>query len=58
MHSDKKNEKNTFVTMYGIEASQKMVETLSEEAITIFQKFGKKADFLIELTQYLMKRKN
>ncbi|MCI8630084.1 MAG: polyprenyl synthetase family protein [Firmicutes bacterium] len=58
VHSDEKNEKNTFVTMYGIEASQKMVETLSEEAITIFQKFGKKADFLIELTQYLMKRKN
>ncbi len=55
VHSDEKNEKNTFVTMYGIEASQKMVETLSEEAITIFQKFGKKADFLIELTQYLMK---
>ena len=58
VHSNEKNEKNTFVTMYGIEASQKMVETLSEEAITIFQKFGKKADFLIELTQYLMKRKN
>ncbi len=58
VHSDEKNEKNTFVTMYGIEASQKMVETLSEEAITIFQKFGEKADFLIELTQYLMKRKN
>ena len=58
VHSDEKNEKNTFVTMYGIKASQKMVETLSEEAITIFQKFGKKADFLIELTQYLMKRKN
>ena len=58
VHSDEKNEKNTFVTMYGIEASQKMVQALSEEAITIFQTFGEKADFLIELTQYLMKRKN
>ena len=58
VHSDEKNEKNTFVTMYGIEASQKMVQTLSEEAIAIFQTFGEKADFLIELTQYLMKRKN
>lgn len=58
VHSDEKNEKNTYVTMYGIEKSQQMVETLSQEAISLFQTLGEKADFLIELTKYLIDRKN
>ncbi len=58
VHSDQKNEKNTYVTMYGVEASQKMVEALSEEAVSLLKAFGEKADFLINLTQYLIARKN
>ena len=58
VHSDEKNEKNTYVTMYGVEASQKMVEALSQEAVCLLKTFGKEADFLIELTQYLITRKN
>lgn len=58
VHSDEKNEKNTYVTMYGIEKSQQMVETLSQQAISLFQTLGEKADFLIELTKYLIDRKN
>lgn len=58
VHSDEKNEKNTYVTMYGIEKSQQMVETLSQQAISLFQTLGEKADFLVELTKYLIDRKN
>ena len=58
VHSDEKNEKNTYVTMYGIEKSQQMVKTLSQEAISIFETLGEKANFLIELTKYLIDRKN
>ena len=58
VHSEEKNEKNTYVTMYGIEKSQQMVETLSQEAISIFETLGEKANFLIELTKYLINRKN
>ena len=58
VHSDEKNEKNTYVTMYGVEASQKMVEAFSQEAVCLLKTFGKEADFLIELTRYLITRKN
>ena len=58
VHSDEKNEKNTYVTMYGVEASQKMVEAFSQEAVCLLKTFGKEADFLIELTLYLKTKKN
>lgn len=58
VHSDEKNEKNTYVTMYGVEASQKMVEAFSQEAVCLLKTFGKEADSLIELTRYLITRKN
>ena len=58
VHSDEKNEKNTYVTMYGMEESKKMVEKLSQEAIAILETFGERANFLVELTHYLIDRKN
>lgn len=58
VHSDEKNEKNTYVTMYGIEKSKEMVKTLSQEAMIILETFGEKANFLIELTRYLIERRN
>ena len=58
VHSDEKNEKNTYVTMYGIEKSKEMVKTLSQEAMIILKTFGEKANFLIELTRYLIERRN
>ncbi len=57
VHSDEKNEKNTYVTIYGMEKSKQMIETLSQEAICIFKSFPKGA-FLAELTQYLIDRKS
>ncbi len=57
VHSDEKNEKNTYVTIYGIEKSKEMIQNLSQEAICIFKTFSK-GTFLAELTQYLIDRKN
>lgn len=58
VHSDEKNKKNTYVTMYGIEKSKEMIKTLSQEAIAVLETFGERANFLIELTHYLIERKN
>ena len=53
---DEKNDKNTYVTMYGLEESKKIVEKLSNEAIELFEGFGEKSEFLIKLTKYLIRR--
>lgn len=56
IHSDEKNEKTTYVTLFGIEKSKKIVEQLSNEAIAILESLLPPNDFLIELTKYLIKR--
>lgn len=58
IHSDEKNEKVTYVTIYGIEASKKEVERLSTEAIAMLQSVDGDAEFLIEFIKYLVHRKN
>ncbi len=55
--SDAKNNKTTYVTLLGIEKSKERVKNFSEEAIDILKTFGEKADFLVELTEYLIDRK-
>ena len=55
--SDEKNEKTTYVTLYGIEKSKEIVKKLSDEACEILSSFGEKAEFLVELTKYLTDRK-
>lgn len=55
-HSDEKNEKNTFVTMYGIEKSKEIAEKLTEEALEIWESMGERGAFLKALTQYLLQR--
>lgn len=58
IHSDEKNEKVTFVTIYGIEESEKEVERLSKEAIKILQSIDGDSTFLAEFVTYLIHRKN
>lgn len=58
IHSDEKNEKTTYVTLFGLERSKEIVKTLSNEAIELFSTFGEKGEFFIELTKYLVDRKN
>lgn len=55
--SDVKNNKLTYVTLHGLEASQKEVERLSQEALDILNSFENKNDFLQELVTSLITRK-
>lgn len=58
IHSDEKNEKVTFVTLYGIKEAEKEVERLSKEAIEIIQQLNGNSSFLIDIIGYLIHRKN
>lgn len=57
-HSDEKNEKTTYVSLYGVDEAQKMVEQLSDEAIDILGQLGGKGSFLESLIKALVYRKN
>lgn len=56
IHSDEKNNKITYVSMFGVEKSKKIVERLSQEAVDILSAYGEKGIFLIEMVQYLIGR--
>ncbi|WAM32576.1 polyprenyl synthetase family protein [Caldicellulosiruptor naganoensis] len=47
--------KNTFVTYYGVEKAQEYVQSFSQKAIKIIEKYDK-TGLLIELTNYLVNR--
>ena len=57
--SDEKNKKTTYVTLFGIEASSKMVETLTERALEKLSRYasdGEDSEFLRALLLSLVKR--
>ena len=54
--SDEKNNKKTYVSIYGLEKSKEDVKRLSEEAIEILSSFGKRNLFLEELVEQLINR--
>jgi len=55
--SDEKNEKVTYVSLYGIEAAKKQVETLTEEAMAHLACLPVKNEFLERLLLYLIQRR-
>lgn len=54
IHSDEKNNKTTYVTLYGVERSRRIAKALSEEAMAIWKEEG--AAFLLALTESLIGR--
>ncbi len=56
--SDLEEEKNTYVRLAGLEKSKELAYVYSENAKSALAIFGDKADFLIELTDYLTKRRS
>ncbi|MEA4816479.1 MAG: farnesyl diphosphate synthase [Lachnospiraceae bacterium] len=54
--SDEKNNKTTYVTMFGLEKAKEDTAVLSKRAVEIFEGMGSSMDFLAELTRYLIKR--
>ena len=55
MFSDEKNNKTTYVTLYGLEKSEMDVESMSNEAVNIIKSIGNN-DFLEELVCNLINR--
>ena len=58
IHSDEKNQKQTYVTLRGLEGAAKDVERISEEALELLDTFPQKNEFLRELIGYLVNRRN
>jgi geranylgeranyl diphosphate synthase type II len=56
--SDVKNDKLTYVTLVGLEESQKILEDYTEKAISSLYIFGDRADKLREVAEYLLNRRN
>lgn len=56
IHSDEKNNKTTYVTLYGIEKASKIVEDLSKEAIESLHKLPGENAYLEELLRNLIHR--
>lgn len=56
VRSDEKNEKTTYVTLYGIEEAQRMVFEVSKEAVQIYDALPYQNDFLRELILFLVTR--
>ncbi len=54
--SDDENEKTTFVTLYGLEQSKKMLEDYTRMATDLLDEYGERADFLRGLADFLLKR--
>lgn len=54
--SDSLNEKTTFVTLYGLEQSKKMLEDYTQKAIEVLAPYGESAEFLRELALFLLQR--
>lgn len=56
--SDAQNHKTTYVTMYGIEKSEELVKSYTNEAILSLHTFGSGAKDLAGLANYLTDRRN
>ncbi len=56
-HSDEKNEKTTYVTLYGIEGARAAAEKISGEAVAMLGEIGGRGTFLEQLIRSLVYRK-
>lgn len=56
--SDEKNHKSTYVSLYGLEASQALAEKTITEALTVLDEFGPSADPLREIAKLMCNRRS
>lgn len=56
IHSDEKNHKTTYVSLYGIEESKTMVSNLSQEALSLLADLRVENDFMYSLIEFLITR--
>jgi len=58
VHSDEKNNKTTYITLYGIDGAKAMFLEETEKAIASLDFLGNRGEFLKEFALYLLGRKN
>lgn len=58
VHSDEKNHKVTYVTLFGIEEAKAQAAGLSKEAVCLLESLNQKNEFLMELIRFLVSRRN
>lgn len=56
--SDERNHKSTYVTLTSLETAQKLAREAVDEAVDAIVPLGEKAQFLKELVEFLISRKN
>lgn len=56
--SDSENEKSTYVSLFGLEKSAELAEKLTSRAKEALKIFGDEGDFLVQLADKLLNRKN
>lgn len=57
VHSDEKNNKITYVTLFGTEEASRQVEALSESAVSSLEKLNRKNEFLTALVRKMAGRR-
>ena len=57
VHSDEKNNKVTYVTLFGIEEASRQVKELSEDAVSLLKGLNKNNEFLYLLVEKLINRR-
>ena len=57
VHSDEKNNKVTYVTLFGIEEASRKVKELSEDAVSLLKGLNKNNEFLYLLVEKLINRR-
>ena len=58
IHSDEKNNKVTFVSMYGLDSAKEKVASLLLDASEIWKRYQKECQFLSDLTNHLLNRRS
>ncbi len=54
--SDAKNDKQSYVTVMGIEKAKQDYTTLSDEALSLFSSFDNSGDFIVPFVEFITKR--
>ena len=57
VHSDEKNNKVTYVTLFGVQKASEQVRELSEKALAVLDRLYNKNEFLTELVMEMATRR-
>lgn len=56
--SDARNQKTTYVSLYGLDGAKKMLQEVTQKAVKVLDVFGGKAWFLKEIAYFIAERRN